>query len=216
MLSRRALLCSIAAGTALTLGPGFDAMNSSIVAEGFHRAAKRGVPLLVLVVPEDVGLRYSRGQALGEFLNFGLDDDVSRLHEVELVAATTEQLRVLVPDLPRTEPLMFLVDTSSVPSRTVALDAELGFVGDVAVDLRIEAIASLIRGALNPVANPTKRTEELRASVLSEAIPGSRWANTRGCGIEIEGESNQLMARCGMGHVEWRSQRFLHFFDVGV
>jgi hypothetical protein len=41
---------------------------------------------------------------------------------------------------------------------------------------------------------------------------GSRWAVSSGCGTRIEGETEQVMVACGMGHVPAQSARFLYFF----
>lgn len=41
---------------------------------------------------------------------------------------------------------------------------------------------------------------------------GSRWAVSSGCGTRIEGETQQVMVACGMGHVPEKSARFLYFF----
>ncbi|HEX2574575.1 MAG TPA: hypothetical protein VH877_33825 [Polyangia bacterium] len=41
---------------------------------------------------------------------------------------------------------------------------------------------------------------------------GSRWAVSAGCGTRIEGETQQVMVACGMGHVPEKSRRFLYFF----
>lgn len=43
-------------------------------------------------------------------------------------------------------------------------------------------------------------------------IPGSKWAVSGGCGTRIEGEKQNLMVACGMGHVPAKSSRFLFFF----
>lgn len=41
---------------------------------------------------------------------------------------------------------------------------------------------------------------------------GSRWAVSSGCGMRIEGQTQQVMVACGMGHVPEKSARFLYFF----
>jgi len=54
---------------------------------------------------------------------------------------------------------------------------------------------------------------EARARLCKERIPGSRWARQSGCGTDIEGEQDNLVVGCGMGHVPEKSQRFLYFFS---
>jgi hypothetical protein len=55
-------------------------------------------------------------------------------------------------------------------------------------------------------------SEAARGRYSTQRIPGSKWANASGCGEEIEGEDDNLVVGCGMGHVPARSQRFLYFF----
>ena len=55
-----------------------------------------------------------------------------------------------------------------------------------------------------------------RRELLQKRLPGSAWAESRGCGIRIEspepGESSGAGFACGAGHVPERAQRFLYFF----
>ncbi len=58
--------------------------------------------------------------------------------------------------------------------------------------------------------------EQLGAAVetklLRSRVPGSKWAQSGGCGTRIEGEEQHVMVACGMGHVPAKSRRFLYFF----
>jgi len=46
-------------------------------------------------------------------------------------------------------------------------------------------------------------------------VPASRWALGGGCGLTIEGETDDtsMMVACGMGHVAARSARFLYWYS---
>jgi hypothetical protein len=59
--------------------------------------------------------------------------------------------------------------------------------------------------------------EGASARIQGRRIPGSHWATSGGCGIQIEDYSrdDHVAYGCGMGHVPPRSQRFLHFFAPG-
>ncbi|MCO4744647.1 MAG: hypothetical protein KC912_07660 [Proteobacteria bacterium] len=222
-MHRRDLLRSLGASAVLfTFASGVDRPESlSALAAAFHRAARNRRSVLVFVIPADDGDKYIRGQTFGEFLNFGPDDAIARLSEVELVAASMEDVRVLLPHHGDGEPLMVLIDPSIVPAQTQSLHTSLAPMsrfGDTdskaQVRQRIDAIATLARTHLPKTKDAGPTAEALRSGVLARAIPGSKWAQATGCGFRIEGQSDALMARCGMGHVEPESARMLYFFDV--
>ncbi|MCB9690070.1 MAG: hypothetical protein H6735_33825 [Alphaproteobacteria bacterium] len=52
-----------------------------------------------------------------------------------------------------------------------------------------------------------------RAALVQRPVPGSAWAVSSGCGTHIEGVTEQVMVKCGMGHVTARARRALHFWD---
>jgi len=183
----------------------------------FQRAHERGVPMLVLVIPEDPGRRWFAGHAFGELLMHGPDATLARLTQVELVCARMESLRLLVPSAPKGEPHMVLVQTDRVPAPSAAVKVDLGseeaWWGDSSgVDTRIEAQAKALDRLLPAVADEGRNAETFKAR-LRERVPGSHWASEGGCGTTIEGVENQRMYACGMGHVPQRSRRFLYFFD---
>jgi len=66
---------------------------------------------------------------------------------------------------------------------------------------RAQLLAALAKGA--------------RARLAERRVPGSRWAETFGCGSHIEWEEgeehNEVGIGCGMGHVPAKSARFLDF-----
>jgi hypothetical protein len=55
----------------------------------------------------------------------------------------------------------------------------------------------------------------VRRELKDQRVPGSRWANGGGCGVDIEGEDSNIAIGCGMGHAPEKSQRFLYFFAKG-
>ncbi len=67
---------------------------------------------------------------------------------------------------------------------------------------------------------PAKRQSALREQLgaaveiklLRSRVPGSKWAQSGGCGTRVEGEQDRQMVACGMGHVPAKSSRFLYFF----
>src|SRR5262249_38491869 len=81
----------------------------ALLAAGFKRALAGGVPLLVLIVPENDGQKWVRGEWFGELLNFGSDRDLAPLARAEVVCATMAELKKLVPTAGNGEPLMVLV-----------------------------------------------------------------------------------------------------------
>jgi hypothetical protein len=69
---------------------------------------------------------------------------------------------------------------------------------------RAQLLAALAKGA--------------RARVAERRVPGSRWAETFGCGSHIEWEEGEeheeIGIGCGMGHVPEKSGRFLDFLTA--
>jgi hypothetical protein len=58
-----------------------------------------------------------------------------------------------------------------------------------------------------------------RAVLCRRRVPGSRWANSSGCGTHVEREPGEdeeegLLFACGMGHVPEQSRRFLDFLTA--
>ncbi|MCU0655686.1 MAG: hypothetical protein MUF64_10480 [Polyangiaceae bacterium] len=60
-----------------------------ILQEAARRARDEGKKLLVLVIPEDTGLRHDRGTIFGEFLNHGSSADLAPLASAVVVCART-------------------------------------------------------------------------------------------------------------------------------
>jgi len=188
----------------------------------YQRARKARRPLLVFVIPG--GDFYLRGQAFGEWLNHGSDDQIAPLALCEVACATMAELSELAPHAGAGEPLMVCVGTDRVPAPLRFLDAKLpepqrgwGEDGDADIDRRIDTLARLARSALSPrgpqVGDPATMAREVRERLVRKPPPGARWATSSACGVTIEGvrDDEQSMVACGMGHVPRRSARFLHF-----
>ena len=193
------------------------------------RARQANRPLLVLVIPARDLERSDRGHAYGELLNFGSDVQLAPLARAEVVCATMADLLKLVPNAGAGEPLMVLVSTDRVPATARQLDATLppfaefledGPSGealhkreDLVSDRRIAVLAGLLRGALGADdSQASTLAVEVRKRLKDRPPAGTRWANGSGCGVEIEGEQDNLAVDCGMGHVPHKSRRFLYFF----
>lgn len=91
---------------------------------------------------------------------------------------------------------------------------------DVAPEIVFRGAAVVALGAARTSGKRAEQLTELLATIASEQlrkrrVPGSRWASSTGCGVEIEGEDDQMMVACGMGHTPRKSQRFLYFFSKG-
>lgn len=202
----------------------------AILAAAFHRAREGGKPLLVLVIPADDGQKWGRGQTFGELLNHGSDRDLAPLAGVEVVCATMADLRRLVPGAGSGEPLMVLAQPARVPATARQLDVALPAykdpeydkdyswekqekAEDETADRRIAAMGQLLRDSLGlDERRAAPLAAEVRARLTKVPPSGTRWANASGCGTEIEGEKDNLMVMCGMGHTPRKGRRFLYFF----
>jgi hypothetical protein len=200
------------------------------LAGAFKAAREAGKPLLVLVIPDGDMEKWSRGQLFGELLNHGSDVQLAPLSRAEVACATMADLKRLVPTAGNGEPLLVLVTADRVPATARQLDVAVPAYGspwgdanegweeqqkkeDAVADKRIAALATLLRGALG--ADDTRAAAlagEVRARLTKKPPRGARWANGHGCGTDIEGEKDQMMVACGMGHVPRKSARFLYFF----
>lgn len=66
----------------------------------------------------------------------------------------------------------------------------------------------------DPAGRVTERLADVaRARFRDEPIPGSRWARSTGCGLRVEGATDNVAIGCGMGHTPRRSVRFLYFYE---
>jgi hypothetical protein len=200
------------------------------IAAAFRRAQEAGERLLVFVIPADDGEKWARGEAFGELLNFGSDRDLAPLAGVEVACATMADLKRLVPTAGAGEPSMVLID----PSRTPATARQIDFVlppypdlyGDVPMtweerakaedaisDKRIAAMGKTLREALGSDDRKAPAlAADVRLRLRDKRVPGSKWAQSSGCGTAVEGESDHVMYACGMGHTPKKSARFLYFF----
>lgn len=69
--------------------------------------------------------------------------------------------------------------------------------------------------ALQPVVNTSLAAAARDQLVRARPPKGSAWARTSGCGVHVEGASEQAAVGCGMGRVPERSRRFLEFLIAG-
>ncbi len=107
-------------------GPGIGVEHGvDDVGAAFRRAARRGKPLLILVIPADDSEKYTRGEVWGEVLNHGSDDALAAFALAEVVCATTAAMKRVVPAAPAGEPLFVLVETARIPAPAAGFTADL-------------------------------------------------------------------------------------------
>lgn len=162
----------------------------AVLSDAYRRAQRRGMPLLVIVVPESGETIWDRQYAFGELLNHGGDAVMRDLALVELVCADAATLRTLVPQVTG-EPLMALIETDRVPATVVPLDAALETLPsswgpgsesltweeqqrreDEAIDRRIALLAGLVHTAVAADAAAITR----RATVARAHVPAAELA----------------------------------------
>lgn len=200
------------------------------VAAAFRRASRAKRPLLVFVIPADDSEKWDRGHAFGELLNHGSDADLAPIAGCDVVAATMEGLREIVPSAGRGEPVLVLVKTTALPATAEAFDVEMPTYDDIraaskrspskpkadedVIALRIKALGGLLRKALGSSPDRVKeRADLVRAAIVKKPPSGTHWARTEGCGAIIEGARDHSMMGCGMAAVPEKSRRFLYFFS---
>jgi hypothetical protein len=213
-------------------GPNRGALQRvAAVASAYAAARGAGKPLLVLVIPDDDMQKWERGRAFGELLNHGDDKQLAPLAHAEVACATMAELKRLFPNAGAGEPLMVLVSADRTPPAVRQLDVKLPdyppFLRfddketwedrerreDAISDKRIAALAGLIRGALGDGDAQAKTLAvEVRKRLSRKPPRGSRWAQSSGCGTQVEGDDDGIGVACGMGHVPKKSARFLYFF----
>ena len=105
-----------------------------------------------------------------------------------------------------------------------ALNLRGALVTHLPVVRELDPVAALVYEAA--VAAPAGERERLMRALAGTAgarlrdrrVPGSRWANGSGCGIEIEWEPGEeedgFMVGCGMGYVPEKSRRLLDFLTL--
>jgi hypothetical protein len=184
--------------------------TGGVLAAALAAARRSKRPLLVLVIPEQEGAKYQRGQAFGEWINGGEDEQIAPLSRCDVVCAPMAEIRRAAPSLAG-EPLMVLFRDG----RAAALDAPLRYDDDEEwwVERRIATLARIAGNALKGAPPlPAGDGKALRR----RPPPGSHWANSSPCGSPtVEGmpDDSAEMYDCGMGHVPAKSRRFLYFFS---
>jgi hypothetical protein len=177
-----------------------------------------------LIIPREDRDKIDRGQAFGELLNYGSDRDLAPLALVNVVCLPAAQL-----DLAN-DPLMVFVDGD----KRQILDGKLPMLPDPheahafdkldpdvvkATDRRMALLGGLIQHALGSRRALDQRGDAAlsglaRARYVQKPPPGTHWANGGMCGITVE-HAPELSETvdCGMGHVPYRSGRFLYFYS---
>ncbi len=171
------------------------------------RAARAGVPLFVIIIPQDDGKKWEVGRAWGELLNHGKPEEVAPLSRAEVVCAPMDELaKISIPGISGAEPLAVAIDSSSrrvtqlLHATLAVYEQRFGIVvvGDkekapkprpddeVTAD-RIKTMAGLVRGGLpGTPALLTVETATLAQLVKTKLVdrppPGAHWANASGCG----------------------------------
>jgi hypothetical protein len=191
-------------------------------AGAYRRAQRAGKPLLVLVVPSADGEKYDRGHLLGELLNNATDEHMAALATAEVVCATMDDVRLLVPSAGAGEPLLLLVGTDRVPPPIARFADALpkwewrddDAKANAVIDRRVALLGDWIVQQLPVPADADAAALAKRAKRELRLVPpaGARWARSSGCGTEIEGEDDQALVACGMGHTPSKSWRFLYLF----
>jgi len=193
------------------------------------RAATRGVPLLVIVIPNDDSRRWVLQQAWGQAITHGSNKAISALSACELACAREADLAVVLgnyaPQSP--EPTAVRVETSgkwsahrvTLPEPETTKDGSWQShtaIEEQNITARIKAMEAFILSIAPP--RPAARGRDLDA-VRKDPIAGSRWMNSGGCGSDPEtadplarsAMDDMLLVSCGMGHVSERSARFIDF-----
>ena len=198
------------------------------LARDLSAARLAGRNLLIFVIPSDE-LHWSRGRALGAFLNHGDKGVLARLTTVQVACASQEAIETLlhtpidasaalvhvnlaaVPAAVTTQPLDF--DMESI----VRLDADLSWEEvraqeAIAVDAMLAAVQRAFVAVLpQPVANVRAAMKDVKTRIIDAPPTGAQWARSAGCGTTIEGQADEGFYMCGMGHVPDRTYRFLLF-----
>ena len=198
------------------------------LARDLSAARLAGRNLLIFVIPNDE-LHWSRGQALGTFLNHGDKGVLARLTTVQVACASRSAIETLtrtpidasaalvhvnltaVPAAVTTQPLV--VDLEPLSALVSDLSWEERRAQDaIAVDEMLETVQAAFVALLpEPVANLTAALEDVQTRIINAPPTGAQWARASGCGTSIEGQNDLRAYRCGMGHVPDRTQRFLLF-----
>jgi hypothetical protein len=205
--------------------------SAAALTQAFRDARRARRPLLVIVVPADDTEKWDRGRAWGELLNFGSDEQIASLSSVEVACSTMDALKLVVPNETRGEPFFALITTEAAPSKLRAFEVELPSYRnpvDVGKDTwehrlaeedqisqnRIAALAGALRSALGaPTGDVGARAADVRTRLKDGPPAGAHWARSSGCGVRVEGVSDNAVFGCGMGHVPDKSRRFLYFFS---
>lgn len=174
----------------------------------------QGEPVMVLVETD-------QSPAVVRFLErelpprkFGLDDAEANAQIDSRIAALSELLHeATVGDRAATARRLAQHSLSLGAADRARLAGDLPSMELAFVERVAPALAATAGGSSPRAAQARERLDAYVAAHVKQKPPrGTRWANSRGCGTEIEGEHLAMMVACGMGHTPARSRRFLYFF----
>ncbi len=127
------------------------------MAEIAHNDGLARNPALVLVIPEDEGVRWHRAHVFGELFNHGDDASLAPLALFDVFCAPMRKLRTQFRNLPRHgEPWLVVIDRTVNPPVAVSLtDPKLDTLAAVElreadIDARMARLAALLAAAVNP------------------------------------------------------------------
>ncbi len=150
------------------------AAEMEVVRAAFERAREGRVPLLLLVLPADLGDRREHGQAFGELVLHGPPRAVAALATCQLACARIEAARAALAhelQLPAGPCTALVVEPQTREVRVLRVDLAVPFSGvpmaeeESAIRARIERLASALEGALAPDA----RSLDLRLGTAARA-----------------------------------------------
>lgn len=173
----------------------------------------RGEPVMVLVDTD-------QSPAVVRFLERELPPRQFRLEEDEANAQIDARIGLLsellreatVSDTAATARRLAQHNLTLTPADHARLSGDVASLDLAFVERAAPALAAVAEGSSARAAQARARLDALIASKVKKPPRGARWANSHGCGTDIEGEVSNVMMACGMGSTPERSRRFLYFF----
>jgi len=172
------------------------------------RAARAGVPLVVIVIPADDSEKFRRGHAFGEYLHHATPDELAPLARAEVVCAPLSAVAAIAPEYTingKGEPLLVRIDRDGAARGAHGLLPDFDgrrviVVGPDAPPPRsdeavvTERIAIVARAVAELLPGPTRRdaAEVVHARLVKRPPDGAHWATSSGCGTKIEDTPEEL------------------------
>lgn len=195
------------------------------------RAAQHRHPLLVIVIPNDVGLWRARGTSLGCWLTQMEREDLAWLANVEPVCVTLDELRRFLPGVdPAATFVVVQTDRALGLAQSVLVTEPVAPEPDLRramsyLDGRLPEERAYVR-ALVSAYNTALFPALVRAAVgrgdpqvaedkwLVHAPPGAHWG-VASCGVWYRELAPQVTGiECGMASLSWYAKTFLEFNDL--